>query len=171
MNSNNRHIIHRSPCGTPAPMRSLLWTVLSLLITLSAGAQQQAVGRYYYLDPSNRDFASIQQVMENYYANSDQGKGSGYKQWKRWEYTQRSRLAPDGKVVNAGQWNMLDYLPYKAALDAQRSPLSAMGNWTFMGPTDFNQGYHSYSAYSPGLGRMNVVAFHPFTQMLEAIGN
>ena len=38
-----------------------------------------------WLDPSTDDFATIQQQVEAYYATRDKDRGSGYKQWKRWE--------------------------------------------------------------------------------------
>lgn len=144
----------------PRGMRTLVagTAICALLLHPWSYALGQSVDRYYYLQPATDDFETVRQEMEAYYANRDKGKGTGYKQWKRWEYTQRSRLTPDGKIINSSQKNLEEFQPYQDMLDFQRGPSSAFGNWTFMGPTDVVNGQ---SGYAPGLGRMNVVGFHP----------
>ena len=129
-----------------------------LLCTGTARAQDPPVDRYYYLKTGTRDFAAIKSTMDAFYAANPNGPGTGYKQWKRWEYDHRTRLTGTGELVNDAQKNLEAYQPYLAELASQFSPWSAVGNWTFMGPTGFVNGANGYA---PGLGRLNMVAFHP----------
>ena len=47
-----------------------------------------------------KDFKRIQAETEAYFKDRDKGKGSGYKQWKRWEYNNQDRLSPNGEITN-----------------------------------------------------------------------
>jgi len=65
-----------------------------------------------WLNADTDDFATIQQNVENYFADKDKDRGSGYKQWKRWEYINKARLSADGKVFNYTARNFDEYHDY-----------------------------------------------------------
>ena len=110
-----------------------------------------------WLSPESDDFATIRQQVEAYYANHDKGRGSGFKQWKRWELMNYSRLDRNGKVQNWGARTIQEYHRYEHTIanDAERS---TTGYWNQVGPTNHQQVGNGYNS---GVGRINCVAFHP----------
>ena len=113
--------------------------------------------RNLWLDAETDNFAEIRRQVETYYEGRDQGRGTGYKQWKRWEYKMERRLLPDGRITNytARNWEAFyNYLQEKGGYPA----LTTYGDWYSLGPMSFTTGN---SGYNGGLGRCNVIAFHP----------
>ncbi|MBT8256551.1 MAG: HYR domain-containing protein, partial [Bacteroidia bacterium] len=98
----------------------------------------------------------IQTLAETHFAESDLGRGSGYKQFKRWEYNMERMVNQDGRILN---FNKLIYDVTKD-IRSENSPIerSMPANWTSLGPTMYTNGN---SGYNGGLGRVNVIAFHP----------
>ncbi len=109
-----------------------------------------------WLNADTDDFATIQQNVENYYIDKDQSRGSGYKQWKRWEYIQQHRLTEDGRVFNYTAKNFQEYHNY---IDnaSTRDIDAGNGYWTSLGPT----GYVDGNGWNGGMGRVNCITFHP----------
>jgi hypothetical protein len=112
-----------------------------------------------YLNAGTDDFATIRQRMEQYFEGRDKGQGSGYKQWKRWEYVAERRLTSDGKVANWAARNWEENNKLMAAMDnANGDDFDATnGYWTSLGPTSFTWG----TGWNGGVGRLNCIAFHP----------
>lgn len=103
----------------------------------------------------NTTLQEIQELAETYFANRDRGRGSGYKQYKRWEYKMQRNVNSDGRIQNFSK------LTHDAIvnLDSPNPPVGRMpANWTAMGPLNYTNGN---SGYNGGLGRVNMVAFHP----------
>ena len=103
----------------------------------------------------NTTLQEIQELAETYFIDRDKGRGSGYKQYKRWEYKMERMVNADGKMQNFSKltWDVI------TNLNAENSLLeSTVGNWTALGPTSYTNGN---SGYNGGLGRVNVIAFHP----------
>lgn len=96
----------------------------------------------------------IKELANSYFENRDLGRGSGYKQYKRWEYKAERFVNADGKIHN---FSKLAYDAAQELADATNQS-RAMSNWTGMGPINYTNGN---SGYNGGLGRVNVVAFHP----------
>jgi len=141
--------------------------LLLMLMALSLRGQQSSPSDLY-LNPGTNDFVTIQKNAEQYYADKDKSRGSGYKQWKRWEYIHQNRLSKDGKVINVTAKTWESYLEHKN----QYSPGGIMapnvtnGYWTSIGPTD----YTNLSGWNPGIGRINVIAFHPNNSSIFWVG-
>ncbi len=97
----------------------------------------------------------IQTLAEAHFENSDRGRGSGYKQYKRWEYKMERQVNADGKILNFSSlnWDVINELN-SGTSQMERSS----GSWTSLGPTSYTNGN---SGYNGGLGRVNVIAFHP----------
>ncbi len=103
----------------------------------------------------NTTLQEIQDLASTYFINSDKGRGSGYKQYKRWEYKMERMVNADGKLQNFSKlnWDVI------ASIDSENSSIErSTGAWTPLGPTSYTNGN---SGYNGGLGRVNVIAFHP----------
>ncbi|MFT7605089.1 MAG: hypothetical protein ACI8VT_002682, partial [Saprospiraceae bacterium] len=98
----------------------------------------------------------IKNLAETYFEGKEKGRGSGFKQYKRWEYHMERRVNPDGKIQNHARrtWDVVK------KLNSSNPPVerSMVDPWTNLGPTSYTNGQ---SGYNGGVGRVNVVAFHP----------
>lgn len=103
----------------------------------------------------NTTLQEIQSKAELYFVNRDKGRGSGYKQYKRWEYDMERKVNADGKILNFSKinWNSTSELNSTKSLNR-----STDVDWTNLGPSSYTT---SGGGYNGGLGRVNVVAFHP----------
>ncbi|MCF8369439.1 MAG: hypothetical protein K9G76_10390 [Bacteroidales bacterium] len=158
-------------------MKKIIINFLVLLIVGWMGnvyGQQLDAVSDIWLNAQTDDFATIQQQAEDYFADKDKGRGSGYKQWKRWEYLNQNRLTPDGKVTNHSMMNWNAYQQYMG-FDGIQKPLPietddpevTNGSWYQLGPTSWINGT---SGYNPGIGRINCVAFHPTNANIFYVG-
>ncbi|GEQ85777.1 hypothetical protein ULMS_12850 [Patiriisocius marinistellae] len=102
------------------------------------------------IDAGTHSVEAVVANAEAYFANRDTGRGSGYKQFKRWEYMANRRMNENGYIPTDAQniaelerYN--DYLNETAASRAQ-----LVDNWEELGPFNFN----NLSSWSPGLGRV-----------------
>jgi photosystem II stability/assembly factor-like uncharacterized protein len=118
-------------------------------------AQVDAVG--LWMNPGTRDFAAIRQSVEQYYEGRDKGRGSGFVQWKRWEYLNERRLGPGGTITNWAARNFQAFIDYEASFQNTDNPMATYGDWTSLGPTTYSDG----AGWNGGLGRVNCIAFHP----------
>lgn len=111
------------------------------------------------------NFYDVQKEANNYFETHPKGKGSGWKQYKRWEYFTEQRVYPTGERINHAQvWNEITKFKkeYPAATRANRSI------WNSMGPiTSANVTGH----WNPGIGRINVIAREPGNPQTIYIGS
>lgn len=112
-------------------------------------------------NPSGHTFYEIQEEFNRYFETHDAGKGSGYKQFKRWEYFMEPRTGDDGKILNPQALTFKNYMNYvqeKGFNSSGQRTQSLGGDWTFFGSQDWTV---TPQGYLPGNGRVNVIAFHP----------
>jgi len=145
-------------------MRTLF---LSLFISLFAGFSLNAQTRTspptaindtasypYWIemmqDPSV-NFFKVQRAFNTYWKDRPITKGCGWKPFKRWEYMMQSRINPDGSRPAADE-------TFNAYMAMKKNVRSSNGNWVSHGPAEIPGG--GPAGYE-GLGRINVVAFHP----------
>ncbi|MBT8258179.1 MAG: hypothetical protein KJO49_06875, partial [Bacteroidia bacterium] len=101
-------------------------------------------------------FKDIVDAGEAYFDSIDKlAKGSGYKQFKRWEAYWQDFVGSDGMVPTSTEL-------WEAWLDVEsqsnfRNPLADESNWTSLGPVDFVNRPFS----SGNIGRLNVVVQDP----------
>lgn len=120
--------------------------------------------RYLELLQEERiNFFEVQREAEKYFENRDQGRGSGYKQWKRWEYLHRKDLDDQGYVIS-DQANYQEMMAYQEANAG--SPESVGGDWRSLGPSSWNR----TSGWNPGVGRIVCIAVEPTAQQLIYVG-
>ena len=129
--------------------------IIILLSTQIMSAQDELDSKNIWRDAVGQNFFEIQEQMEEYYTTHAKGKGSGYKQWKRWENFMQDRINLDGTVPNLSARFVKEFQQQQSEMDPTRS---LTGNWENVGPNAFTAGPHGYA---PGLGRINCIAFHP----------
>lgn len=111
-------------------------------------------------DISEKSFFEIQKEsnaywdaknVENgyYFENGEKVKAAGWKQFKRWEYYWENRIDPQ-----TGAFPKIGRAEIYQKLQQWNSTRSVSGNWQSLGPSTSPGGY-------AGLGRINVVGFHP----------
>lgn len=104
-------------------------------------------------DPGANFFATVS-AFEKYWKNRPVTRGCGWKVFKRWEYIMSGRIARDGAKPSPDA-------VYKEWYKFKNSTRSATGNWNSLGPATIP--YPGPAGYL-GLGRLNVIAFHPADQ-------
>jgi len=112
----------------------------------------------------NTTLQDIQVLAEAYFTNRDKGRGSGYKQYKRWEYKMEREVNADGKLQNFSKltWDAIE------ELNTTNPPADrSVAAWTPLGPTNYTNGTNGYNG---GLGRVNVIAFHPSNANIIYLG-
>jgi photosystem II stability/assembly factor-like uncharacterized protein len=108
--------------------------------------------------------ATIQERQRAYFADRGTGQGSGYRQYKRWEWFAAPRNYPSDKLVNTTALAWLnDFRAQRSdtfTAAAKLALASGVGNgaWRLVGPTRYVRGQ---SGYNGGIGRINAIAFHP----------
>lgn len=139
----------------------LFFFLAGLPSQLTAQAQRSSAGEPFsiWMEPNTDDFATIQQQAEAYFEGRDKGRGTGYKQWKRWEYLNSRRLTEDGKITNHAVRNWDAFMEYSAA-QGNQGTRATNGSWYFLGPTNWTNSTTGWG-YNPGVGRVNCIAFHP----------
>ncbi len=116
-----------------------------------------------YLDlwrsPNTDNFYLIQQKANEYFANRDKGQGSGYKQFKRWEYLMAPRVYPSGKLISPAKLALDEELRYqgRAGNILSRTETEHTGYWQPLGITY----YQTTTGWSGGMGRVNCIVPHP----------
>jgi len=101
-------------------------------------------------DP-NANFFQTQRAFNIYWKDRKITRSSGWKVFKRWEYMMQSRINPDGSLPSPDAV----FNAYQEYLKTWRS---STGNWISLGPAQIpDPGDPGYK----GLGRLNVVAWHP----------
>ena len=142
--------------------------VLMLSMAFIRLTGQQTAPADLYLNSNTDNFSEIVRTMNHYFEGKSQGQGSGYKQWKRWEYMNKNRLTPDGKVTNRVAGNLKALQDYEATHQVANSDNTEVtyGNWISRGPT----GYVDGAGWNGGVGRVACIAFHPSNASIFWIG-
>ncbi|MEE4196274.1 MAG: Ig-like domain-containing protein [Bacteroidales bacterium] len=84
-----------------------------------------------------------------YIENGERKKAGGWKQFKRWEWYWETRVDPQ-----TGQFPRVNTIGLLRAFNGQKTAKADQADWVNMGPNSSTGGY-------AGLGRINVIAFHP----------
>ena len=110
-------------------------------------------------DPT-ANFFQTQRAFNLYWQDRPITKGCGWKVFKRWEYKMQFRITPDGRKPAPDA-------VVKAMETYAKGTLSANGSWISLGPSTIPApGPAGYE----GIGRLNVVAFHPTDQNKIYVG-
>jgi hypothetical protein len=145
-------------------MKKLLFYCCCWLLHFPLTAQYEPPPALQNLLSNNLPYHEIVRISDDYYRNELlQAKDSleksfierQLKLFERWKMYTRARLEPDGRPGNA----IARVTEAHAAMEANPmpAPQSLHGNWRPMGPTRYNK----LAGHTPGMGRINCVAFDP----------
>jgi len=128
----------------------LLFLFALLVSTLSVQAQEYR----QMIDAGTYSVDEIRANAEAYFLNRDQGRGSGYVHYKRWEYSAMRLMNEDGYLPTVAE-NFAEWERYNAYLNETASTrMLTNDNWTDLGPTSWN----ATSGWNPGLGRITGIS-------------
>ena len=102
------------------------------------------------IDDGTYRVSEIVEEAEAYFADKDKGRGSGYVQFKRWEYM-AMRLQDENGYLPSIEQRIAQQQAYDQFLNetaGSRLPLN--DNWQELGPVDWN----ATSGWNPGVGRI-----------------
>ena len=128
---------------------------LLLIITLFFGSFASQAQEYLkMIDAGTFKVQEIIDSAEAYFANKDKGRGTGYKQFKRWEYNALRMVKEDGYLsTTEEQLNELErWNAYLNNTAGSRAVLA--DNWEELGPLEWN----ATSGWNPGVGRITGLA-------------
>jgi photosystem II stability/assembly factor-like uncharacterized protein/PKD repeat protein len=131
-----------------------------LLVLVFAGIMLHTPGYgqewFEMIHNPDANFFEIQKAAEAYFGKYGTGKGSGWKQYKRWEYMQQFRIDEQGNMLRA------DHMLKEVQRYREQHPVnkrnSQSGNWRELGPVHLPG---NGTGQPNGLGRINCIAFHP----------
>lgn len=132
-------------------MKRKLITLVVLFFGLLTAQSQE------YLEMIDQGTYSVQEIIdtaETYYENRDKGKGSGYIQFKRWEYNAKRLMNENGYLTPITE-TIEELELFNAYLNETASTrLPLVDNWTELGPQNWN----NTSGWNPGVGRITGIA-------------
>lgn len=109
-----------------------------------------------------RNYQEVVQEVEKIYEGKDKGQGSGYKQLQRYLHFHMGRLTSDGRIQNVSEQLFKESARQDTLLkknsNARTAAFASGANWTPVGGVRYAR---RGNAYSPGIGRVNIVAADP----------
>ena len=132
--------------------------IISIIAFLVFGIFQVHAQDYLELIRNQNENTTLQEIQakaEFYFKTRDKGRGSGYKQYKRWEYDMERKVNADGKILNFSKLNWDIAADYNNNSSQRITPDI---DWISLGPSSY---ITTGGGYNGGLGRVNVIAFHP----------
>jgi len=128
------------------------------LLLLAAGLfGLTSVSAQEYLQMIDNGSFSVAEIVENaetYFADKDKGRGTGYKQFKRWEYMANRQKNEAGYLTSMSD-KLIEVERYNAYLNENSDNRAVMAdNWEELGPTYWN----ATTSWNPGVGRVTGLA-------------
>ncbi len=117
-------------------------------------------------NPNTDNFYLIQQKANEYFAGRDSGRGSGYKQFKRWEEFMVPRVYPSGKLINPARLALDEELRYQGRTGTNLRATAHSGNWKSLGI----KSYVRANGWTGGMGRVNCIVPHPTSPQTLFVG-
>jgi photosystem II stability/assembly factor-like uncharacterized protein len=129
----------------------LLFALCTIVLSASSLYSQK------YLTMIETETFTVQEIIDNaeaYFSDKGKGKGTGYKQFKRWEYN-AERLMNENGYLRTSEENLAELQRQDAYLNETASSRNAVNdNWQELGPTSINP----HTSWSPGLGRITSIS-------------
>jgi photosystem II stability/assembly factor-like uncharacterized protein len=108
----------------------------------------------------------IQQSADSFFSKVGTGKGSGYTQYKRWEYNAQ-RLADEQGYLKSTEFLQQEWEKSNREFNTQRLSRRGLNEiWTEMGPSYYN----ATTSWSPGVGRVTSFSVDPSNHKHIIIG-
>ncbi len=144
-------------------MKQLITTLL-LFVCLYSGIRAQTINDV--LENPDRNFFEVRDSLNNYFKTHFKGKGSGYKQFKRWESDMKFYVDEQGNRINPFHYAE-EVKKFNAAYPQNKTNAIQAANWTDLGPWSWT----NTSSWAPGLGRIDAVAIHPMDNNIIYAGS
>ncbi|NNF29872.1 MAG: T9SS type A sorting domain-containing protein [Flavobacteriaceae bacterium] len=128
----------------------------AFIILLSILACNISVSQEYLqmIDAGTYPVQDVIDSAEAYFEGRDKGRGSGYKQFKRWEYNALRMMKEDGYLPTISE-ELAEFERYNAYLNETASSRQPMNdNWEELGPLDWN----TTTSWNPGVGRITGIS-------------
>ena len=129
---------------------------LLLLFALVAGIAN--MHSQEYLTMIEEGTFSVQEIIDNaeaYFVDKDKGRGSGYKQFKRWEHMANRLKSEDGYLRTFTE-DLAELERHNAYLNENFQNGQLSGNWQEMGPTSWSA--TGVMGWNPGVGRLTGIS-------------
>ncbi|MFT5103719.1 MAG: photosystem II stability/assembly factor-like uncharacterized protein, partial [Candidatus Latescibacterota bacterium] len=128
--------------------------ILSLVVFLLGSLTLQSQEYLEMIDAGNFPLQEVIDTAETYFEGNDTGRGTGYKQFKRWEYM-ATKLQNEQGYLPSIQERLQELDNYNAYLNATAGDRAVlMDNWQEKGPQDWN----ASTSWNPGVGRVTGIA-------------
>lgn len=126
-----------------------------LLITLFFGSLSIQAQEYLrMIDAGTFKVQDVIDSAETYFANRDKGRGTGYTQFKRWEYNALRMVKEDGYLPSIDE-RLRELERWNAYLNnTAQNRIVLPDNWQELGPDEWN----ATSGWNPGVGRITGLA-------------
>jgi len=132
--------------------KQLLIVAVLLFATIQSSFAQEF---WKMIEEGNHSIQEIQKSAESYFDQHGREKGSGYKQYKMWEYRALSESDTSGHILT-----QMEIEKQLAAFRKNQPKTKTLANtavWTEIGPLKRNP----TSSWNPGVGRVECLAVDP----------
>lgn len=127
-----------------------------ILLSVFSFFALSAFGQEYkeLIDQGSYTVQYISEIAEQHFDTVGRGRGTGYKQFKRWQYFAERSMDETGKLKSP-QFYYNELQNYNATTNVEGLAYrTVVGTWEEMGPTYWN----STSGWNPGVGRITSIA-------------
>ncbi|MCU0428907.1 MAG: T9SS type A sorting domain-containing protein [Cytophagaceae bacterium] len=147
-------------------MKTKLLPIILMLLVASLYGQRWVE----LMNEENVNYYKVKEEAEKYFKENGTDKGSGYKQYKRWEYEMLRKMDKDGYILKEASDDWSGFKKYEARMAASklsRTAQNTQSNWVELGPDRKNP----TSGWNPGVGRVTCVAVNPSNQNVLYVGS
>lgn len=146
-------------------MKLTKFILLAFVFTCSSSFGQKYKSM---IEKRSYKFSEIQKEANLYFDTRDKGKGSGFKQWKRWEFVHKQELDEQGFARSNNDISTKSrYFRNKVQQKSLAKPgTSTTGSWSEMGPVSINV----TSSWSAGVGRVTSIGVDQSNQNHIIVG-
>ncbi|MEX2350520.1 MAG: T9SS type A sorting domain-containing protein [Flavobacteriaceae bacterium] len=123
-----------------------IFLIVAFFISDNAFSQEYLL----MIDEGTHKVEEVQQSAETFFQDKSKGKGSGYKQYKRWEYMALRMMNEDGYLRSSGHY-IQELEQFNVQLNTNSNTRALLNdNWEELGPLNWN----ATSGWNPGVGRI-----------------
>ena len=133
--------------------------LLTVIVLMAIGTWSMSAQEYLeMIDKGTFTVYEIQQSAQAYFEKAGTDQGTGYKQFKRWEYNALRMQGDDGRLKSIEYYNN-ELARFEAYLNESTEARlgGTTGNWVEEGPASWD----SYQGWNPGVGRVTGFAVDP----------
>ncbi len=139
---------------------------LLLIVSFISLNTNQAQSYLEMIDKGTFSVFEIQDSAAAYFKDADKGRGTGYKQFKRWEYNALRMMDENGFLQTSAQ-QIQELERYQAELLSNASNRTRTNdNWIELGPNSWN----ATSGWNPGIGRVTGFAVDNNNEDIMIVG-